>query len=140
MRYAITIHKSQGQTLDKAVIDIGKSERATGCTYVAISRLRSLQDLIVEPMSFDRLLSIRNSKRLAERIKDEQHLQELAVVTASYSFLYSCNLFVYMYFQCHIKINASFPFTCNSAFLHHARLRRGRIFAPSAKAVDVRGR
>ena len=39
--YAITIHKSQGQTLQKAVIDIGKSEHAPGTTFVAISRLWS---------------------------------------------------------------------------------------------------
>ena len=44
LRYTITIHKSQGKTLSKTVIDIGKSERAAGSTYVAISRLRSLTD------------------------------------------------------------------------------------------------
>ena len=66
LRYAITIHKSQEQTLRKAVINIGKSEKATRCTYVAIFRLRSLEDLIIEPMTFNRLLSIkilRDSKR-----------------------------------------------------------------------------
>ncbi len=39
LRYAITIHKSQGQTLENAVIDIGKAELAAGCTFVALSRL-----------------------------------------------------------------------------------------------------
>ncbi len=43
MRYAFTTHKCQGQTLQKAVIDIGKSELAAGCTFVAISRLPRLQ-------------------------------------------------------------------------------------------------
>lgn len=37
-RYAITIHKSQGQTLPKAVIDLGKAELAAGCTFIALSR------------------------------------------------------------------------------------------------------
>ena len=36
LRYAITIHKSQGQTLEKAVIDIGSAELAAGCTFFAI--------------------------------------------------------------------------------------------------------
>ena len=39
LRYAITIHKCQGQTLKKAVVDIGKSELAAGCTFVATSRI-----------------------------------------------------------------------------------------------------
>lgn len=55
LRYAITIHKSQGQTLGKTVIDIGKSEMSSGCTFVALSRLKRLKDGILQPMSFERL-------------------------------------------------------------------------------------
>ena len=43
LRYAMTIHKSQGQTLSRVVIDLGKAERAVGCSFVALSRVRSLQ-------------------------------------------------------------------------------------------------
>ena len=32
---AITMHKSQGQTLDKAVIDLGPKEACTGLTFVS---------------------------------------------------------------------------------------------------------
>ena len=45
--YAITIHKSQRQTLEKAVIDIGKAESAAGChasealTTVSFNQCRS---------------------------------------------------------------------------------------------------
>ena len=53
--YAITIHKSQGQTLEKAVIDIGKAELAARCTFVAVSRLRNLDHGLIQPMSFQRL-------------------------------------------------------------------------------------
>ena len=55
VRYAITIHKSQGQTLPKAVIDIGKAELANGCTFVAISRLPRLDCGLIQPMSLQRL-------------------------------------------------------------------------------------
>ena len=41
LSYAITIHKSQGQTLTKAVIDIGNRKMAAGCAFVALSRLKS---------------------------------------------------------------------------------------------------
>ena len=42
---AVTIHKSQGLTLDKVVIDPGKKEFSCGLTYVACSRVSQLTDL-----------------------------------------------------------------------------------------------
>jgi ATP-dependent exoDNAse (exonuclease V) alpha subunit len=43
--YAWTIHKSQGQTLDRAVIDLGQGAFAHGQTYVGLSRLRTTDGL-----------------------------------------------------------------------------------------------
>ena len=39
LAWAVTIHKSQGLTLDKEVIDIGKREFSSGLTFVACSRV-----------------------------------------------------------------------------------------------------
>lgn len=50
--YAMTIHKSQGKTLSKVIIDISRGAFAHGQTYVALSRTRHANDMhIVKPLS-----------------------------------------------------------------------------------------
>jgi hypothetical protein len=47
LAWAITVHKSQGLTFEKAVIDVGRAF-APGQVYVALSRLTSLDGLILK--------------------------------------------------------------------------------------------
>ena len=49
LAWAVTIHKAQGLTLNKVVIDTGKKEFSAGLTFVAISRVRHITDLIFNP-------------------------------------------------------------------------------------------
>lgn len=45
LAWALTIHKSQGLTFNRVVIDIGRGAFAGGQTYVALSRCRSLEGI-----------------------------------------------------------------------------------------------
>ena len=47
----MTIHKSQGASLDKACIDAGSGIFEKGQTYVALSRVRSLDGLYLKSFS-----------------------------------------------------------------------------------------
>lgn len=48
LAWAVTIHKSQGKTFDKVIIDIGKGTFAHGQMYVALSRCTSLDGIVLK--------------------------------------------------------------------------------------------
>jgi ATP-dependent DNA helicase PIF1 len=52
LAYAITVYKSQGLTLLRAVLCLEKKDFAIGLSYVAISRVKALERLLFEG-SFD---------------------------------------------------------------------------------------
>ncbi len=77
LAWALTIHKAQGLTLDKAVIDISKKEMVAGLTFVAFSRVRKLQDMIIKSYDFERYARISNGKILKDRLQEQKRLRVL---------------------------------------------------------------
>jgi len=88
--YALSIHKSQGQTLNDVLIDLGCSEFSPGLTYTALTRVRSLSNLALRKMPpFKRFQTIAASvqfkamkqeeaaKLVLEQARREQFEQEL---------------------------------------------------------------
>lgn len=71
LAWAITVHKSQGLTFDRAVIDVGRAF-APGQVYVALSRLTSLKGLILRTKIDPSVVSTDSQVVAFGKVKDSQ--------------------------------------------------------------------
>jgi hypothetical protein len=74
LAWAITIHKSQGLTFEKAIIDAGKAF-APGQVYVALSRCTSLEGLVL--MSPIHPGSLSNDQHIIHHSKSKPEIKEI---------------------------------------------------------------
>ena len=66
--WGITIHKSQGMTLDNTFIRLGPREFASGLTYTAMSRNKSIENMCLHPFpDYCRFLNIFNGQTFKRR-------------------------------------------------------------------------
>ena len=84
LAWSVTIHKSQGLTHEQIWVDLGKSEISQGLSYVALSRARNLQIIIVEPLSFERLDYLKIKPCVNTRINEENRLYTLSLKSVSF--------------------------------------------------------
>ena len=75
LAWAITVHKSQGLTFEKAILDINRAF-APGQVYVALSRLKSLDGLVLtSPIQFN---AISQDKTLVDYTESKPKQEEVS--------------------------------------------------------------
>ena len=82
LAWALTIHKSQGATLDAAEIDVGSGIFECGQTYVALSRVKSLDGLYLTSFDASKIRINRKVKEFYDNLNLNQGENLEAVVEA----------------------------------------------------------
>ena len=70
LAWAVTIHKSQGLTLERIKLGLGKREFSTGLTFVGLSCVKALGDImLVDQVDYSRVQKL-GGKHMQHRFDD----------------------------------------------------------------------
>jgi ATP-dependent exoDNAse (exonuclease V) alpha subunit len=73
LAWAVTVHKSQGLTLPRIRLGLGRKEFSCGLTFVALSRVTSLNGLLfIKRLDWERVKKL-GRKFLQLRLEDLAH-------------------------------------------------------------------
>jgi ATP-dependent exoDNAse (exonuclease V) alpha subunit len=103
LAWAITIHKSQGLTFEKAIIDVGNAF-APGQVYVALSRCTTLEGVVLHSLVHPS--AIRTDQQVIAFSALEADEEKLATNFQSEQNIQGINM-LHRYFDCHKLIEAS---------------------------------
>jgi ATP-dependent DNA helicase PIF1 len=79
LAWALTIHKAQGTTLELAEIDVGNNVFECGQTYVALSRVKSLDGLYLTAFNYEKVYT---NKKVKEYYKENIYAEKKVIETA----------------------------------------------------------
>ena len=82
LAWALTIHKSQGATLDAAEIDVGSGIFECGQTYVALSRVKSLEGLYLTSFDANRIRINKKVKEFYEILNNYQKENSIQITSS----------------------------------------------------------
>lgn len=104
LAWSITIHKSQGLTFEKAIID-AEASFAHGQTYVALSRCKSLEGIVLKtPIKSRSIISDQQVNVFTKNVEDNQPDQkELKLSEKAYELNMIADLFNYYEFTYPLK-------------------------------------
>ena len=83
LAWALTIHKAQGATLDLAEVDAGSGIFECGQTYVALSRVKSLEGLYLQSFDAKRVRINRKVQEFYEILENHISLKEEKILESS---------------------------------------------------------
>ena len=75
--YADTMHHVQGKTLARCAIDLSPKEMAPSISFVALSRVRKLEYVMIARTFYKRFENLKASKQLKVRLAEEKRLVSL---------------------------------------------------------------
>ncbi|MCB0480201.1 MAG: helix-turn-helix domain-containing protein [Flavobacteriales bacterium] len=81
LAWAVTVHKSQGLTFEKAIVDVGQAF-APGQIYVALSRLRSLDGLMLRTKISTNSLNI--DRDVSSYVEGQHKMERLPILLEAY--------------------------------------------------------
>jgi len=130
LAWAITIHKSQGLTFDRAIID-AEASFAHGQTYVALSRCRTLEGIVLKSrIDSSSIITDQQVDTYIEQVKDNPPTNsDLRQSQKSFQLGLMAELFDYSAFTLPIKI-------CMSAYYKNRNSIEGNIIESLSTILD----